>query len=64
MSTLTKPRAKPLPKSVPRVKTVTRAKLTPPPAKFASEVMPDYPAPSPHFDADYVASIVACRSDR
>ncbi len=54
MSTLTKPRAKPLSKSVPRVKTVARAKLTPPPAtpaKFAREVMADYPAPKPRAAA-------------
>jgi hypothetical protein len=40
------------------------AKLTPPPGKLARDVMTDYPAPSPNFDADFVSKIVAARAER
>ncbi len=40
------------------------ARLTPPPAMSAREVMADYPEPSPDFDAKGVERIIACRAER
>lgn len=42
----------------------TERRLTPPPAKSAREVMADYPAPSPNFNAAAVASLIAARNGR
>ena len=39
-------------------------RLTPPPGLSAAEFLKNLPPPSKDFDADSVARVVACRSDR
>lgn len=66
MKTLAKPAAKKTAaKVVRRAKSADRSvRLVPPPGRPAREVMADYPAPSPNFDAEGVERIIACRSER
>jgi hypothetical protein len=67
MSTLTKPKPRPRTPSstrAERASAAARAKITPPNAKTAREVMANYPAPSAAFDGDLVNSIIDARATR
>ena len=65
MKTLAKTK-KPATKAVSRLsgKAAAPRRLTPPPGLTAAEFLKNLPPPSKDFDADFVAKVIACRSDR
>ena len=65
MKTLAKPAAKKPAAKGRSARPASRAvRLAPPPGRKASEIADLLPPPSKNFDAEFVASVVACRSDR